>query len=245
MTHPQDAEDRLFYETTSRLAPQRLADLDAHQALGLLNADPLVPIADLGCGFGRHLAPLSARRAAGVLGLDRSRVLLDEARKRAPLAALLQGDLLHLPLPAQSLAGATIFYSSFAMGSQQDARAALAEVARVLRPGARLVLTTDNPLRLEMSPESAFFETIPGLGRVTEQSQFDPKTRTDEVRRQLTRPAGETLSATWRIRYYLPGELAELARTAGLEFVRLEPEGRLKATTPQMVALLQRARGRV
>ena len=240
-----DLEDRLFLETTSRLAPQRLADVDVRTALELLQPDPLRPLADLGCGFGRHLKALVAEGAAHVIGVDRSALLLAEARARVPQALLVRADLRALPLKARSLGGATCFYSSFAMSSHEDARAALAEAARALHPGARLVLTTDNPLRLEASPESDFVDQVPGLGRVAERSRFDARTRTDLVERELVRPGGEKLSATWRIRYYLPGELAELARTAGLEFLRLEPDLRLKAETPQLVALMQRARGRV
>jgi SAM-dependent methyltransferase len=234
-----EIEDQLFLETTARLAPQSLADSDAACALRLLQLPPGATIADLGCGYGRHL---SAFCTLGVLplGIDRSALLLREAARRAPTARLLCGDLRALPLRDGVLAGATCFYSSFAMGTFGDARAALAEAARALRPGGRLVLTTDNPLRLEESPESAFVEEVVGLGRLVEQSRFDARARVDTVHRRLTRPDGSRLSATWRIRYYLPGELAELGRLAGLGFERLEPPGPLRRRSPQLVAILRR-----
>ena len=65
------------------------------------------------------------------------------------------------------------------------------------------------------------------------------------VERSLVRPDGTRLSGTWRIRYFLPGELAELARLAGLNFLRLDPSARLSADTPQLTALFERTRGRM
>jgi SAM-dependent methyltransferase len=239
------AEDQLFLETTRRLAPPRLASLDVRTALRLLEADPREPVADLGCGYGRHLLPLLEQGRVKVIGIDRSALLLREAKKLVPQASLLRGDLRALPLARGTLGGATCFYSSFALGTHADARAALAEIARVLKPGARLVITTDNPLRLEASPESDFVEEVPGLGRVAERSRFDARERVDVVERSLVRPDGERLAATWRIRYFLPGELAELARLSGLTFLRLDPGARLSRDTPQLTALFERARGRM
>jgi len=239
------AADQLFLETTRRLAPSRLAAHDVETALRLLEADPREAVADLGCGYGRHLVPLLEQGRVRVLGIDRSALLLDEARKLAPQAQLLRGDLRALPLARASLGGATCFYSSFALGTHQDARAALAEIARVLRPGARLVVTTDNPLRLEASPESDFVEQVPGLGRVAERSRFDARARIDVVERSLVRQDGTRLAGTWRIRYFLPGELAELGRLAGLAFLRLDPGARLTRDTAQLTALFERARGRM
>jgi SAM-dependent methyltransferase len=240
-----DAEDQLFLETTRRMAPQRLADEDVRVALGLLGPGLRGPLADLGCGYGRHLEALlrqpAGQGAGPLIGIDRSRLLLAEARRRAPAARLLRGDLLALPLAAGALAGALCFYSSFALGTQEEARRALSEAARALRPGGRLVITTDNPLRLAASPQAELREELLGLGLVVEQSRFDAQAGVDEVRRSLLRPGGEKLSATWRIRYYLPDELAELARSAGLTLLRLEPDARLTAHTPQLVALLQRS----
>jgi len=239
------AADQLFLETTRRLAPPRLATLDVRTALRLLEADPREAIADLGCGYGRHLLALLEQGRVRVVGVDRSPLLLAEAKQLVPQASLLRGDLRALPLARGSLGGATCFYSSFALGTHADARAALAEIARVLRPGARLVITTDNPLRLEASPESDFVEEVPGLGRVAERSRFDARERVDVVERSLVRPGGERIEATWRIHYFLPGELAELGRLAGLTFLRLDPSARLTPDSPQLTALFERTRGRM
>lgn len=125
------------------------------------------------------------------------------------------------------------------LGTDEDAILALREAGRALSPAGRLVLTTDNPLRLAGAPTQGLREDIPGLGRVEEEGRFDPATGVDEVRRRLTRPDGQILSATFRIRYYLPAGLAALAGAAGLSLLRLEPDAPLSADTPQLVALLR------
>src|SRR2546429_1771491 len=139
--------DRIFLETTRRLAPRRLAQEDVHVALQLAQVEPGKPIADLGCGYGRHLRELVqfGHRATGI---DRSALLLAEARLEAPLSPLVRGDLRALPLHQGSLAAVFCFYSSMFLGSEEDSAVALVEAARVLRPGGTLVLSTDNPLRL-------------------------------------------------------------------------------------------------
>jgi SAM-dependent methyltransferase len=124
------------------------------------------------------------------------------------------------------------------LGTHQDATAALRECARVLRQGGALVLTTDNPIRLAARPQSRFEEDVPGLGHVVEESVFEGTV--DRVTKTVVTASGERLSATFVIRYYPPPDLAALARAAGLEFRRLEPDAPLTEATPQLVALLEK-----
>jgi len=235
-----DVADRIFLETTRRFAPARLAREDVSAALTLAQVAPGKPIADLGCGYGRHLAALAEQGHAHPLGVDRSALLLEEARGQAPSAQLLRADLRALPLHAGSLAAAFCFYSSMFLGSHADAIAALREAARVLRPGGSLVLTTDNPLQLAARPHGLYEEEVPGLGRIVEESEWDAKANVDRVTKTLRTPAGENLSATFSIRYYAPPRLAELARAAGLLLRRLEPDAPLTEETPQLIALLEK-----
>jgi SAM-dependent methyltransferase len=235
-----DVADRIFLETTRRFAPARLAREDVSVALALVQVEPGKPIADLGCGYGRHLAALVEQGHAHPLGVDRSRLLLDEARAQAPSARLLRADLRALPLHAGSLAAAFCFYSSMFLGTHADAVAALREAARVLRPGGSLVLTTDNPLRLASRPQARYEEDVPGLGRIVEESEWDSRGNVDRVTKTLHTPAGESLSATFSIRYYAPPRLLGLARAAGFLLRRLQPDAPLTEQTPQLIALLEK-----
>ena len=237
-------DDRVFFESTRRLAPPSLAREDVRAALELLRPalGAAGRVADLGCGYGRHLAALAGQGVPRPIGVDRSALLLREAQRLAPSAQLLRADLRALPFREGSLDAAACFYSSMFLGTDQDAAAALAEVARALKPAGLLVLTTDNPLRLADAPRSSFRDDVPGLGRVLEESHFDG--RTDTVRRRIEREGG-ALQAEFRIRYYRPEELSQLADAAGLRLLRLEPDAPLTASTPQLIALLgrQTARG--
>ena len=233
-----DPGDVVFFETTRRFAPPRLAREDVRIALALAQVAPGKPVADLGCGYGRHLKALIDQGHRNPIGIDRSEVLLSEVR--APGARLVRADLRKLPLHAGSLAAAFCFYSSMFLGTDADAAEALAEAARVLRPGGALVLTTDNPLRLAARPAAVYVEDVPGLGRVREESAWDASASVDRVTKTLRPPRGESLSATFVIRYYPPPALAGLARAAGLVLRRLEPDAPFTEETPQLIALLEK-----
>ncbi|MCA1828613.1 MAG: class I SAM-dependent methyltransferase [Myxococcales bacterium] len=227
-----EVADRVFLETTRRFAPPRLARTDVAMALALAQVSPGKPVADLGCGYGRHLKALVEQGHPHPIGIDRSALLLAEASAQAPAARLVRADLQALPLYADSLAAAFCFYSSMFLGSDEESRGALEECARVLRPGGALVLTTDNPLRL--SPSSHFEEEVEGLGRVVEESAFDGTV--DRVTKSITTDSGVRLSATFCIRYYAPPALSDLAARAGL-VLRSAP---LTESSPQLVALLEK-----
>jgi SAM-dependent methyltransferase len=229
--------DRVFLETTRRFAPQKLAREDVQAALRLAGVEPGKPVVDLGCGYGRHLREL-LQWGHRAIGVDRSPLLVGEARREAPGATILLGDLRALPFHAGSMAAAFCFYSSMFLGTEEDAALALAETARILRPGGSVVLTTDNPLRLAARPHAHFEEDVPGLGHVVEESRYDAKRGIDTVHKSVRRPDGGRLQATFSIRYYAPEQLAILAAVAGLTFLRTDEP--LTETTPQLIALLEK-----
>ena len=237
---PDEVANRIFLETTRRFAPPRLAHDDVRVALELAQVEPGKPVADLGCGYGRHLRALREHGHPRPIGIDKSALLLEEARAQAPSAQLLRADLGALPLHEGTLSAAFCFYSSMFLGTEHDAIGALAECARVLRPGGALVLTTDNPLRLRARPRASYQEEVPGLGRVVEESAYDARTDVDRVTKHLRTASGEELSATFFIRYYAPPRLADLALQAGLLFRRLSPDAPLTDSTPQLIALFEK-----
>lgn len=90
-------------------------------------------VADLACGTGDLCTEL---RTSGyrAVGFDFSRGMLEAATTSAPLV---QADVLCLPLRDASVDGAT---SGFALRNVTDLGALFAEIARVVRPGGRIVL---------------------------------------------------------------------------------------------------------
>ena len=96
---------------------------------------------DVGCGTGRALPALAAAVGASgvVLGLDLTPAMLGEARRkgRDRRATLVLADARHLPVAAAS---ADVVFAAGLIQHLPDPGAGLAELARVTRPGGRLVL---------------------------------------------------------------------------------------------------------
>jgi SAM-dependent methyltransferase len=84
-----------------------------------------------------------------VVGLDLSAEMVAVARERAPELRFAVASMLDLPAADGAWAGAVALYSIIHLGDDERARACR-ELARVLRPGARLLVS----FHVE-SPESA------------------------------------------------------------------------------------------
>jgi ubiquinone/menaquinone biosynthesis C-methylase UbiE len=99
---------------------------------------------DLGCGNGRHTEVL-AEHAETVVGLDLSRGLLAEARNRAADrgfdAHLVQGDAAELPFCDDRFDLAVYVATLHHLRPRSRRLASLDELARVLAPGGRAVVS--------------------------------------------------------------------------------------------------------
>jgi ArsR family transcriptional regulator len=96
-------------------------------------------IGDLGCGTGQVAAAL-APYVARVVAVDRSGDMLQAARRRLrdlPNVQVRRGDLEALPIADTELDAATLL---LVLHHLPDPAAALAETARVLKPGGRVVI---------------------------------------------------------------------------------------------------------
>jgi ArsR family transcriptional regulator len=96
-------------------------------------------VADLGCGTGATLADL-APHVKRVIGVDSSGEMLKAARQRTremDNVELHRASLESLPLQNGECDAATMF---LALSYVADPRSALAEMARILRPGGRAVV---------------------------------------------------------------------------------------------------------
>jgi SAM-dependent methyltransferase len=96
---------------------------------------PGAELLDVGCGSGLAMV-IAAERGAQPSGIDISAGLLGVARERLPQADLREGDMEELPFEDARF-DAVIGINAFQFAG--DPRRALAEAARVLRPGGRLV----------------------------------------------------------------------------------------------------------
>jgi ubiquinone/menaquinone biosynthesis C-methylase UbiE len=106
-----------------------------------------VTLADIGCGNGQILEALLDRgTAADAYAVDPAPSMLDQTRERlgrfGDRATLVQAQAEELPLDDESVDAAV---AVDVLHHLLDPRAALAEVARILRPGGRLVVLDSNP----------------------------------------------------------------------------------------------------
>ena len=94
---------------------------------------------DVACGTGRLTEELaSAIGSRGkVVGIDFSPRMLEEARRRRPDLEWVEGDALSLPFSGHSFEAAAI---AFGLRNLAQPERGLAEMARVVKPGARLVV---------------------------------------------------------------------------------------------------------
>jgi demethylmenaquinone methyltransferase/2-methoxy-6-polyprenyl-1,4-benzoquinol methylase len=93
-------------------------------------------VLDVGAGTGVSTEEL-ARSGAYAVGADLSIGMLQAGRRARPAIPLLAGDALKLPFPDGAFDAVTI---SFALRNVTDVDGALGELARVTRPGGRLVV---------------------------------------------------------------------------------------------------------
>lgn len=108
------------------------------EALGAL-LPPGWTVADLGCGAGTLAAAL-APHVRKVIGVDQSAAMLRTARRRldgAPNVELHRGELEALPLPTACCDAAL---AVLVLAYVPEVAPVLAEAARILKPGGRLVL---------------------------------------------------------------------------------------------------------
>jgi demethylmenaquinone methyltransferase/2-methoxy-6-polyprenyl-1,4-benzoquinol methylase len=109
------------------------------RAVDLAGIDPARPgdrVLDVACGTG-DLALEAHRRGAEVVGLDFSAEMLARAREKEPGMEWVQGNALALPFEDESFTAATV---GFGARNFSDLAAGVGEMARVVRPGGRVVV---------------------------------------------------------------------------------------------------------
>jgi SAM-dependent methyltransferase len=132
-------ESRAFFGAKAATWDQKFGDdLPAYTAaVEVAQLRPGGTVVDVGCGTGRALTPLRAAvgPAGTVVGLDLTPEMLADATARGEV--LIQADACRLPFGDRTLDA--IFAAGLLM-HLPDPDAGLRELARVVRPGGRLVL---------------------------------------------------------------------------------------------------------
>jgi demethylmenaquinone methyltransferase / 2-methoxy-6-polyprenyl-1,4-benzoquinol methylase len=136
----------------------------AVRASGVAPGDPAL---DVCCGTGDlAIELLDAVSTRGrVVGLDFSEAMLDAARRKSSQIEWVRGDALALPFGDGEFAAATI---GFGMRNLADPLRGFAELARVVRPGGRVVCLelTDPPAWAAPFARLWTDRAVPVLGRL-------------------------------------------------------------------------------
>lgn len=170
------------------------------------------PVLDLACGSGRHLEAL--RRANDLaFGLDLSRDLLALAPPELR-PWLLRADMRALPLRDSSLSGICLWFTPFGYFSDEENRALLQRLGRLLRPGGALLLDFFNAghVRANLVRED---EALHHGLRVVSRRAVEGNRLVKRM--DLTHlDSGARRRVTESVRLYEPEELKAMAAACGL-----------------------------
>ena len=120
---------------------------------------PAMRVLDIGCGTGRLTIPLQRLTGAEVFGLDLSREMLDQAKRKAGAEALhwVLGDAQALPFPEGFFDCA---FMCLVLHHLEDKARAISEMHRVLVPGGRGLIWTVSHRQIREHPLNGFFHSL-------------------------------------------------------------------------------------
>jgi SAM-dependent methyltransferase len=234
-----------FFETDEwiLLATTRDPERTEHEVSFV--AEQLPPggrVLDLACGTGRVSAPLVAR-GFDVAGLDISQRALGIAREVLPDADLRHGDMRNLPWPDASFDAVVNLWTAFGyFETQEEDEQALAEIARVLKPGGRFVLDTVNAVGLMRMLRAQGWDELEDGTFFLENRAFDVATGRMTAAWTFLKD-GRRTELSFDHRLYSAAEYNVLFRRAGLEPVAWFGDfdgGPLTIDTFRLVAVAER-----
>jgi demethylmenaquinone methyltransferase / 2-methoxy-6-polyprenyl-1,4-benzoquinol methylase len=166
-----------FYDLMNSVMTAGLHHRWRERAADLAGLRPGDRALDVATGTGDLAVELSRRVAPGgeVIGSDFSHGMLERARTKAPELTWEWGNALELPYPDDSFDAATV---GFGARNFSDLERGLAEMARVVRPGGRVVvleITTPTQPPLSTFFSIWFDRLVPLLGRFDEAYTYLPK----------------------------------------------------------------------
>lgn len=158
-TYDDSALQRVFFD--------RVHARVARELESVLRGTAAPVVVDVGCGTGRLLARLrAALPAAKLIGVDAAAGMIDVASRKPELQGVRLSVAAVEALPLED-ASCDVVVSTVSFHHWSDQAAGLAEVARVLRPGGRLLLV-DAYVRGPLRRVVARFGDGHGVGLRTE-----------------------------------------------------------------------------
>lgn len=201
--------------------PLRQTRMEVDFLLRSLRLPPGARILDVPCGYGRHAAEL-ARRGFRVVGVDLSRSMIEEARRRfaaRPRLSFRRRDMRRIAFRAEFDAVVNL-YTSFGYFRPAQNEAALRRMARALRPGGRLLIDHRDPGYDATLPGRLWYRS--GSKRfILEERRFDPRTKiTESTQLTITTGRRRVVQKTLRLQEYSLPQWRRMLRRAGLRLQR-------------------------
>lgn len=201
---------------------QDRTDLETQFAIHALDLQPHHNVLDLCCGQGRHSVAL-AKTGLSVTGVDLSEEMLAIARSTADEAGvpltIRQADMRHLPDDLKDRFDAVInMFSSFGyLESEEDDQQVLHQIAKVLKPGGKLLMDFLNREWVIINNEEYDWHQHDDGRIVLEHRELDLQTSTNHLTYTEILPDGTRREMSdLHMRLYTLTELAKMLATAGL-----------------------------
>ncbi|MGE0546412.1 MAG: methyltransferase domain-containing protein [Kofleriaceae bacterium] len=216
-----DLFDEDYLRTLPFLTPQATQS-EAEFVIDAMGLQPGAQVLDLGCGYGRHAMELAAR-GFHVVGLDLSTPLLvrggEEAQRRNLTINFIRGDMRELDFEGQ-FDGAYCLFSTFGYFDDETNKKTMANVARALKPGGRLLLEILNrDYVIADLPTRVWWE---GDGCVVlEEVELNYFSSRVQVNRSVVFDDGRQLEQEISIRAYSLHEIGKLMHAAGFRVLEV------------------------
>jgi SAM-dependent methyltransferase len=213
--------DEDYLRTLPFLTPQATQS-EAQFVIDALGLQPGAQVLDLGCGYGRHAMELAAR-GFHVVGLDASLPLLlrgaDEAQRRGLTINFVHGDMRELDFDSQ-FDGAYCVFSTFGFFDDETNKKTASNLARALKPGARIVLDILNRDYLIADlPTRVWWE---GDGCVVlEEVEFNYFSSRIQCNRSVVFDDGRQVEQEISMRAYSLHEIGKLLHAAGFRVLEI------------------------
>lgn len=216
-----DLFDEDYLRTLPFLTPQA-TQAEAEFVIDAMGISPGAQLLDLGCGYGRHAMELAAR-GYHVVGLDMSTPLLvrggEEAQRRGLQINFIRGDMRELDFESQ-FDGVYCLFSTFGYFDDETNKKTIANVARALKPGGRLLVEILNRDYLIADlPTRVWWE---GDGCVVlEEVELNYFSSRIQINRSLVFDDGRQLEQEISVRAYSLHEVGKLLHAAGFRVLEV------------------------